>query len=80
MSFSIFVLIFFDVEVEVEHPNELIGHLAHFLACAVHGKAVEDRLFLVSIQVELGCQSHGSVENPFRILLGDSCSILSGEL
>jgi hypothetical protein len=46
---GIFIFIFFDVEVEVEHFNELISHLAHSPSREVRDEAVEYSLFLVSI-------------------------------
>jgi len=73
---SILILILANVELEVKHAYEPIGHLAHFVLCAVNGDAEENRLLLVAIQLELCGKCHGCMQNAFRVMLGNFCSFL----
>lgn len=73
---SILILILANVELEVKHAYEPIGHLAHFVLCAVNGDAEEYRLLLVAVQLELCGKCHGCMQNAFRVMLGNFCSFL----
>lgn len=73
----ILILLLADVELEVEQADEPIGHLAHFVPCAVNGDAEEYRLLLVAVQLELCGKCHGCMQDAFRVMLSDFCSILA---
>jgi hypothetical protein len=80
VSFSILVLILMNVEFEVEHCDEGVGHLAHHLTGAFLRQPVEYGLLLVSVEVELCGQSHRSEQNAFGILLCDFSPLFAGEI
>ena len=77
MPLSILILLLGNVELEVKHADEPIGHLAHSLPCAVYGDAEEYRLLLVTVKLELCGKCHGCMQNAFRVMLGDLCPVLT---
>lgn len=77
MALSILVLIFVDVEVEVNHVNEGIGHLAHLMLSATDGDPKKDGLLLVAVEEKLRREDHSRVKYPLGVKLGDSCTVFA---
>lgn len=72
MVVSLLEFVLGNVEFEIEHPDEVIGHLSHLILRAGHRGTKEEGLGLVSIEEELSSKCHGSMKDPLGVLLSDN--------